>query len=178
MSRPDSDPEDAADHVEETVQRMAELHADYEEGASRLQRRVARLTRVMASPWVLLVALTAVLTWTLGNAAAPRFRLRAFDAPPYNLLELIATVVALFTTLMILTTQRREEEAARRRSQLTLQLASLSEQKIAKVIALLEEQRRENPALLNRRDDQAEDMSQASDPAHVLHRIVDTHSEG
>lgn len=167
----------AADHIEETVQRMAELHADYEEGASRLQRRVARLTRVIASPWTLLVALAAVLAWTLGNAAAPRLHLHAFDGPPYNLLELLATVVALFTTLMILTTQRREEEAARRRSQLTLQLASLSEQKIAKVIALLEEQRRENPALRDRRDNEAEDMAQASDPAHVLHRIVDTHSQ-
>lgn len=173
MARSDDD----ADHVETTVRRMAELHADYEEGASALQRRVARLTRMIASPLALLVVMAAVLVWILANVAAGRLGLHAFDGPPFNILELIATTVALFTTLMILTTQRREEEAARRRSQLTLQLASLSEQKIAKVIALLEEQRRENPALLDRRDDEAEDMSQAADPGHVLNRIVDTHTQ-
>ena len=81
------------------------------------------------------------------------------------------------TTLMILATQAREEEAARHRSQLTLQLASLSEQKIAKVIALLEEQRRESPQLASRPDREAEEMSKPADPSHVLDRIKDTHEE-
>ena len=175
MARPDDAAD--ADHVETTVRRMAELHADYEEGASALQRRVGRLTRLIASPSALLVVMAGVLLWILANVLAARLGLSALDGPPFNLLELAATVVALFTTLMILSTQRREEEAARRRSQLTLQLVSLSEQKIAKVIALLEEQRRENPALRDRRDDVAEDMSQAADPGHVLNRIVDTHTE-
>lgn len=165
------------DHVESTVQRMAEMHARYEQDASALQRRVARMTCIIAAPMSLFVALCAVLGWIAVNLAASRFGLKAVDGPPFNLLELIATVVALFTTLMILTTQRREEEAARRRSQLTLQLASLSEQKIAKVIALLEEQRRENPALGDRRDLEAEQMAQTADPARVLERIKDTHAD-
>ena len=79
---------------------------------------------------------------------------------------------------MILATQAREEEAARHRSQLTLQLASLSEQKIAKVIALLEEQRRDSPQLASRHDREAEEMSKPVDPGHVLERIKDTHEEG
>ena len=173
MDQPRPDP----DHIESTVQRMAELHARHEQDASTLQRGVARVTCVIANPLSLFLVLCAVLAWVVGNLEAGRLGLRPIDGPPFNLLELIATVVALFTTLMILTTQRREEEAARRRSQLTLQLASLSEQKIAKVIALLEEQRRENPALVDRRDMEAEEMAQTTDPAHVLERIKDTHAD-
>ena len=72
-------------------------------------------------------------------------------------------------------TQRREEELARHRAQLTLHLVALSEQKIAKVIDLLEEQRRENPMLPTRDDREAQEMAQASDPDHVLNRIIETH---
>ena len=142
------DPESDADHVELTVQRMAELHAQHYEKQSALQRRIARLTGLLARPLSLAVAGAIALAWIVANAAAPAFGFQAFDPPPFALLELVATVIALFTTLMILATQAREEEAARHRSQLTLQLASLTEQKIAKVIALLEEQRRDSDQLL------------------------------
>ena len=60
---------------------------------------------------------------------------------------------------------------------MTLQLAAVSEQKIAKVIELLEEQAQGNPALPDRTDEQAAEMSVASDPKQVLARIIDTHEE-
>ena len=165
-------------HVEMTVQRMAELHAQHVEAQSPLQRRVTRLTAALSRPRALAVVAALVLVWVLVNAFAVRLGWRAWDAPPFALLETTASIVALFTTLMILATQAREEEAARHRSQLTLQLASLSEQKIAKVIQLLQEQRYDNPQLANRVDQEAEAMAQPADPAHVLERIKDTHDDG
>ena len=168
----DVEPED--DPVELTVRRMAELHSAHNEAQSRLQRSVSRLTRSLSQPLAVAVALLVVLVWIGVNALAGR---RGWDAPPYALLELVATVAAFITTLMILATQAREEEAARHRSQLTLQLASLSEQKIAKVIALLEEQRRDSPQLASRPDREAEEMSKPADPGHVLDRIKDTHED-
>lgn len=165
------------DHVELTVRRMAEMHADHNRSATPLQRGLARMTSHIAHPMVLPCALGVVLLWIVVNEAAGALHLHAWDAPPFALLELVATVVALFTTLMILATQRREEAAARHRSQLTLQLASLTEQKIAKVIELLEEQRRENPQLASRPDPQAEEMARPADPRLVLERIKDTHDE-
>ena len=170
-----ADSEPTADTVELTVQRMAELHAQHADAQSPLQRRVARLTATLARPGSLAVVVAIALLWILANMVAPVFGMKAFDEPPFALLELIATVVALFTTLMILATQAREEEAARHRSQLTLQLASLTEQKIAKVISLLEEQRRDSDQLPTRSDPEAEEMARPADPAHVLERIKDTH---
>ena len=170
-----SDPSADADHVETTVQRMAELHAQAMESRSPLQRSVTRLTAALSRPRAVAAAVTVVLVWMLLNTAAPLIGWRAFDAPPFALLELLATVAALLATLMILATQAREEEAARRRSQLTLQLASLSEQKIAKVIRLLEEQRADNPQLSSRADPEAEEMAHSADPGFVLDRIKETH---
>ncbi|WP_267389737.1 hypothetical protein [Sphingomonas sp. GC_Shp_3] len=65
--------------------------------------------------------------------------------------------------LLILTTQRHGEELAESRAQLTLHIAMLSERKIAKVIELLEEQRRDNLMLPSRVDHEAAEMAQASD---------------
>ena len=165
------------DQVELTVQRMAELHARHVDAQTPMQRHVSRATRWLSTPRAVPIAVGLVFAWLALNRAGLFFGMKPFDPAPFNLLELVATVFAFITTLMILATQRREEEAARHRSQLTLQLASLSEQKIAKVIELLEEQRRHSDHLPDRSDPEAEQMARPSDPARVLERIKDTHEE-
>lgn len=165
------------DHVEMTVQRLAELHAKELETQSPLQRRVSRLTLTLSRPRAVVIAVGLVLVWMLLSILIPKIGLKAFDPPPFQWLELVATVVALLTTMMILATQAREDEAARHRSRLTLQLSSLSDQKLAKVIQLLQEQRRDNPQLIDRHDLDAEAMTKPANPAQVLDRIKETHEE-
>lgn len=166
---------DAANHVESTVQQMAELHSEQEKRSSQLQRSLSVATSSLGQPVVLFVIIALEGLWIAMNLAPKVFHVQAFDAPTFSTLNLIVSTLALNATVLILSTQRRDDLAARRRAQLTLQLASLSEQKIAKVIALLEEQRRDNPALPNHSDRQADEMSMATDPKHVLDRIIDTH---
>ena len=83
-------------------------------------------------------------------------------------------LLALYVTVLILTTQRREDQLAGYREQLTLELAILGEQKSAKIIALLEEMRRDSPHLQNRVDEEAEAMAVAADPQAVLDAIKET----
>ncbi len=168
-----SDPQ--TDHVEDGVQRMADLHAAHNGELNLLEHGVGVLTASLAQPLVLLAAAVLVGGWIGFGLLAALLHLKAFDPPPYPLLECAATIAALFMTLLILATQRREEIISRRRSQLTLQLAVMSEQKIAKVIGMLEEQRQENPMLPSRSDREAEDLSTPADPGHVLDRIIQTH---
>jgi uncharacterized membrane protein len=73
--------------------------------------------------------------------------------------------------VLIIGAQRHEEQLAQRREMLLLELAVRSEQKIAKVIALIEESRRDNPLLPDRNDPGAETLSQPSDPGSVLDAI-------
>jgi uncharacterized membrane protein len=166
-----------SDHVEATVQRMADLHARHTNDLSGLRRRVIGASSAFAHPPVIMAVLAVVLAWVVFNLTARRLGLDPFDPLPFNLLQAVASVLALIATLLILATQRREEELARLRSQLTLQLAVLSEQKLAKVIHLLEEQRRENPLLSNRKDGEAADMARPTDPGRVLDRIIETHDK-
>jgi uncharacterized membrane protein len=60
---------------------------------------------------------------------------------------------------------------------MTLELALLTEQKTAKIIALLEEMRLDSPQLANRIDQEARDMSAPADPHAVLGAIEETTTE-
>ncbi|MBV9512232.1 MAG: DUF1003 domain-containing protein [Caulobacteraceae bacterium] len=176
----DNAPRDAATkagQLERTVQSLAKMHAEHYRSRTHLQRRAERLTSWLGAPPFILAASGAALAWMLGNVVVRLLGGRPLDPPPFEGLQITATLFALFTALLILATQRREGVLAERRAQLTLELASLSEQKIAKVIQLLQEQRRDNPIMANRTDVEAEEMAAPADPQHVLDRIVETHDE-
>ena len=73
-------------------------------------------------------------------------------------------LVSLTMIVFVLSAQRHEDELTETRDTLTLELALLSEQKMAKMIQLLEELRRDSPDLANRPDREAEIMARPSDP--------------
>jgi uncharacterized membrane protein len=74
-------------------------------------------------------------------------------------------------TVLILATQRRENELASHHEHLTLELAILSEQKSAKIIALLEELRQDHPDIHDRIDREAAALSEPTDAQSVLETI-------
>jgi uncharacterized membrane protein len=101
----------------------------------------------------------------------------AFDPAPFGYLQWVISTAALFMTVLILTSQRHENRLAERRAQLTLQLAMVSEQKVAKLIELVERQRHDNPQIANRIDREAEAMAQPADSAAILQAVHDTHDK-
>ena len=74
----------------------------------------------------------------------------------------------MFVVMLVLVAQKHEDELNAHRDTLTLELAILSEHKIAKVIELLEELRRDSPHVQDRVDRQADQMAQPADAASVL----------
>ena len=68
----------------------------------------------------------------------------------------------------VLVAQSRLNRESEQREHLQLQVNLLAEQKATKIIALLEELRRDLPIVRNRRDPEAEAMAQAVDPKAVL----------
>jgi uncharacterized membrane protein len=100
-----------------------------------------------------------------------------FDPAPFAYLQGLISTAALFVTVLILTSQRHENRLAEHRAQLTLQLAMVGEQKIAKLIELVERQRFDNPQMVNRIDREAEAMAQPSDPAAILRAVHDSHEK-
>jgi uncharacterized membrane protein len=142
----------------------AKLHADHQNAATRSQRMVERTVGLLGRPAFIGVLLAVVVCWTVGNVVALALGHAPIDAPPFAWLELGISFAALCVTVLILTTQRRDDQLAQQREQMTLELAVLSEQKLAKIIELLEESRRDNPLLGNRVDPSAEAMATPADP--------------
>ncbi|MEH2454062.1 DUF1003 domain-containing protein [Nostoc sp.] len=94
-----------------------------------------------------------------------------FNLPAFSWSDQGLDAAALVISTGVLVRQTRQENFAEQRAQLMLQLNLLSEQKIAKIIALLEELRSDLPNVINRHDSEAELMQQAADPIAVLEAL-------
>ena len=169
--------EDTVEPAFNPDEKLLELHAEYERQVTPLDRVFAHATAALARPSASLVIVALTIVWTGYNTLAARVGWRTFDPPPFQELQAFGTVAAVVIATLILAGQRREDEAARRRSQLTLHLAAQSEHKIAKLIALVEEQRRHNPLLPDRVDAEAERMTQPSEPRDVMDRLSEPAGE-
>lgn len=178
---PPFNPEDATPilptHMSDTISAIAKLHANHERAASPVQRLIEKTTDWLGKPRFFGQFTIFVVGWVSIVGLQMEIYGRSFDPPPFNLLQGILTVLAVYITALILSTQRRAGQLASHREQLTLELATLAEQKSAKTIALLEEMRRDNPLLPDREDKDAEAMAETADPEAVLQAIVQTHEE-
>ena len=81
-------------------------------------------------------------------------------------------------TTIVVITQNRQLHLAERRAQLDLHVNLLAEQKIAKLVSLLEELRRDSPQIRDRRDPVAEQMSKATDARAVVEAIEASLEDG
>lgn len=162
-------------HIEDTVQAIARLHAAHRARATPLQRIVERATARAGRPAFVALLTVLVVSWLAVNVAMVAVGRTPLDAPPFFWLQGAVALTALYMTVLILTTQRREDEFTAHREQLTLELAILNDQKSAKIIALLEELRRDDPHIHNRDDAEANVLSTPADPNAVLEAIQSTH---
>jgi uncharacterized membrane protein len=156
------------DHIDEAVRSVTQLHSEHHGRTTGPQRAVNRITAFMARPaFVALVGL-GVVGWMGANLTASALGLQAIDAPAFQWLEGAANLFSLFVVMLVLVAQKHEDELNTHRDTLTLELAILSEHKIAKVIQLLEELRRDSPHVRDRLDRQADQMAQPADTGSVL----------
>jgi uncharacterized membrane protein len=131
---------------------------------------VEAVTAFFGRPAFLYGILLAAALWILPNTLPRRFGFRQFDPPPFYWLQGAVGFSALLMTTGVLIKQTRQEKLAEQRAQLSLQLNLLSEQKIAKLIDLVEELRRDLPNVKDRYDSEAEVLKQPADP----HTLVNT----
>jgi len=122
-----------------------------------------------------LYSLLAILTlWIVSSFFDPFL---PFNLPPFSWSEQGLDAAALVISTGVLVRQTRQENFAEQRAQLMLQLNLLSEQKIAKMIALLEELRADMPNVIDRHDPEAEVMQEAADPRAVLEALQENLSQ-
>lgn len=159
---------------EETVQSIAHLHAKHYKHSTHTERLVDRVTGLLGRPTFLGILTAVVAAWIVGNLLSLRLYHVAFDPPPFPWLEEGLTVAAVYMAVLILTTQRRADRLADMREQMTLEFSILTEKKVAKLIELLEELRRDSPEVKDRLDPEAREMSSRADPHAMAGAIEQT----
>ena len=152
---------DLPPHVEQSVRAIERLHAEHDESASLAESLLDAIKARLSRAGFIMGFLCAIAAWSVINLALPPARRP--DPPPFVYMEITLSIVAVLLTMLILATQRRADRLASHREKLILQLAFVSEQKTAKLIALMEELRRDLPHVRNRPDREAEQMTEKVD---------------
>ena len=155
------------DQIVKNVETIA-LHQDQHQQNSTAERRLLnRVTAIFRRPQFLYFQIIFFLGWGACSHLARQGLLPnnflLFDVQDQGL-----DVAALLISTGVLIYQTRQEELSEERSHLMLQLNLLTEQKITKLISLVEELRTDLPNVKNRDDREAEAMKQTTDPQVIL----------
>ncbi|MEH2259047.1 DUF1003 domain-containing protein [Nostoc sp.] len=159
--------------ISKNIETIIALHRRAEKDVPQHQRVVETVTDFFGRPAFLYSILLGIILWVTPNVLPRRLGIPRFDPLPFPWLQFSLTAGSLLVTAGVLIKQERQEKLAEQRTQLILQLNLLSEQKIAKLIALVEELRQDIPNVKNRSDPEAEMMKSPTDP----HAIIDVLEE-
>ena len=156
------------DPISEHIQTVADLHKSADRRVSPQQRAIEKVTNFLGRPRFLLIILAVVVLWIAVTVLLPAFGLRDFDPPPFSWLAGLLTLGALLQATMILITQNRQDTMVERRTQLDLQVSLLLDEKISKLITMVDQMRQVHPDLEDGTDTQVEALKKTVDPHQSL----------
>ena len=155
------------------VESVASIRARAEQRLDRHQRMMEVLTAALGRPRTVYVTLSFVVGWVAFNLVMPKlFGWQRIDPPPFFWLQGMVALSALLMTTLVLITANRQTRDAEERSHLDLQVNLLAEHKVAKLIALVEELRRDLPMVRDRIDREADAMQEAVDPNAMIEALA------
>jgi uncharacterized membrane protein len=140
--------------IDETVEALAQVHADRLSSLSVHQVGIEQVIDRIGRPWFAYAIVAFVALWIGGSAVLSARGLAPYDRPEYPWLTLALAIASLLMTALILISSNRQGDMDQRRAQVTLQFALVIEQKVSKLIEMIDAQ---NPAT----------EAQESDVAHV-----------
>lgn len=156
------------DPIGENIQTVADLHKRAEGSASFPQRSIEKVTNFLGRPRFLFTILIVTAVWVVINMLLKKLGLPDFDPPPFIWLQGLLTLGAVLQATMILITQNREDMVIERRTQLDLQVSLLLDQKMSKLIMMVDQLRRVHPELENGTDPQVEALKKTVDPHQTI----------
>jgi uncharacterized membrane protein len=156
------------DSVARNIDAVARFYEAEERKISGPQDFIEKTSSFVGRPGYLAFIVAFIALWVIGNLLANRLGWAPFDAPPFFWLQGIVSLYALLISTAVLIRQERAARLAEQRAHLDLQVNLLTEGKVAKVIELLEELRRDLPNVADRHDPEVESMQTPANPHAVL----------
>lgn len=152
----------------QNIEAVLEFYAREEQKISASQRLLERVSLFIGQPIFFGIIVLFVVLWIAINQLIRLCGYVELDPPPFIWLQGIVGLSALLTATVVVTKQNRLAKIEEQRAHLDLKVNLLTEQKAAKLIALLEELRRDLPNVRNRHDSEASALKQAMNPDLVL----------
>lgn len=160
-----------SEKVVENIEKIIGFQAKQARKLPLHDRIIDKVAAFFGKSTFLYLQLLFFISWMICTHTAPE--LLPFGLPPFDAREMGIDMSALLIASGVLVQQSRQDKLAEQRSHLTLQINLLTEQKIAKLIKLIEELREDLPTIRDREDLEARIMQQATDPQAVLDILQD-----
>lgn len=155
-----------SERVIQNIEKIIGFQAKQEQKLPIRDRIIEKIASFFGKSEFLYLQLLFFTSWSLCSHLAPE--LLPFGLPRLHLQDVGIDVASLLIATGVLVQQNRQDKLAEQRSHLILQINLLTEQKIAKLIGLMEELREDLPDIRDRHDWEAQIMKQATDPQIVL----------
>lgn len=163
-----------SDPVARNIADVLELESHELARTTRAQLWLEKLSRALAHPAFPVGVLIFIGAWIAVNVPTAALGIPHFDPPPFPWLTGLLTLTALLTTTIVLIGQGRQTTLAKQRAHLDLQINLLTEQKVTKLIHLLEELRADLPGVRTRHDPHVSELKKPTDPAQVASALKET----
>lgn len=176
---------DAADRLpssaKENLQLLESFKDHEEEQTSGVQLAIERISYFFGSAAYFAFAIVFIIVWAAVNTYGAHHGWQHVDEPPFFWLQGLVSSNALLLTVAVLIRQNRMSEVAEHRSHLDLQINLLTEQKVTKILQLVDAMQRDDKTPGAPPDyqaeDQVEEMSKPADAHALMHAIKQKQGE-
>ena len=157
--------------AKENLEILSQFQEREDARISGLQLAIERISGVLGSPAFFALALVFIVAWMGVNAWGAHQGWPHIDPAPFFWLQGLVSCVALLLTVAVLIRQNRMSQVAEHRAHLDLQINLLTEQKVTKVLQIIDELRRDLTALRGAPDAEVTEMTKPADAHALMHAI-------
>ena len=164
-------PENLSSPAKENIAALAEISERDEARVSAMQLAIERVSGFFGSPGYFACVVAFILIWVAANTWAARSGWAFYDEPPFFWLQGIVSSNALLLTVAVLIRQNRMAQLAQHRAHLDLQINLLTEQKVTKILQVIDDIRRDLPMLPTSVDAEVAELTKPADAGAILDAI-------
>jgi uncharacterized membrane protein len=174
---PTPPPANLPSSAKENLEVLSRFKDGEEAQVSGLQAAIERISRFFGSPAYFAFAVLFIVAWVAVNEWGARQGWHHIDTPPFFWLQGLVSSNALLLTVAVLIRQNRMSHMAEHRAHLDLQINLLTEQKVTKLLQIVDELRRDLTALRGHPDEEVSEMSKPADTHALMHAIKEKQTD-
>ena len=157
--------------AKENIEVLSQFKDREEAQISGLQLAIERVSRFFGSPAFFAFSVAFIAAWICANVWGMNHGWRHVDTPPFFFLQGLVSCTALLLTVAVLIRQNRMAQVAEHRAHLDLQINLLTEQKVTRLLQILDAPRRDLATQHGGPDEEASEMTKPADAHALMHAI-------